>query len=540
MTDPVEDPRLNQLVDLIVELASGDLAARMTPSPARDTIDAVITGINLLADELNAVYQHLEARVRERTVELAQAQESLQRLALCDALTGLANRSLLADRIGQAVARAERGALPPAVILIDLDEFKVINDSLGHSAGDAVLVEIADRLRGVVRETDTIGRLGGDEFAIVLPDTAEGEAMRVARRALLALQVPVSIGGREAAVSASIGLRIGLRGQDGETLLRDADIAMYRAKAQGKSNVQVFEPSMHHAAQRRMELLGELSEAIDREELCLLYQPIVRLIDGRIVGAEALLRWEHTREGTMLPGAFLTLAEESGLISDVGRWIIVSAVRTARDWLAELTDDVPFRLHVNVSAGELRRSGFAEFLRTTLVEHAVPASRMALEVPATALRTDEPVILHVLAELRELGVGIEIDDFGAGGSPLAALRDLPVDGVKIDRAMIDRVGDAPARQRFARAMLDLAGAVGLAAVIQGIETAEQRAEMQSWGAVMGQGYFFGRPVPEARLIEIARTGTPGPIGRAATAPPGGSAADSGEKIGCGREDSSSA
>lgn len=534
MSEPAEDPRLDQLVDLIVELASGDLTVRMQPSPARDTIDAVITGINLLAEELDAVYQHLEARVRERTAELAQAQQSLQRLALTDALTGLANRSLLADRISQAVARADRGALPPAVILIDLDEFKVINDRLGHSAGDAVLVEIADRMRNVVRETDTIGRLGGDEFAIVLPDTTEAEAMRVARRALLALQVPVPVGGREVAVTASIGLRFGLRGQDGESLLRDADIAMYRAKAQGKSNVQVFEPSMHHAAQQRMELLAELSGAIERNELALHYQPIVRLSDLRIVGAEALLRWEHSRDGTIFPGRFIALAEESGLIADLGKWALDTAVRTLRDWLGELPAAHPFTLHINVSPAELGRPGLVGSIRSTLVEHRVPARRLALEMSEQAVRTDDETVLRTLTELRSLGIDIQIADFGAGVTPLAALRDLPVDTVKIDWAMIARVGDAPTRRRFARAMLDLVEAVGLAAVIEGIETEDQLAEMRSWGAVTGQGYLFGWPVPQERLIEMVRAD----IGQSPVcARTGGAAADDGAEIGCGREDS---
>lgn len=510
MTDPTADPRLEQLVDFVVQLASGDLAARMPASPARDTIDAVITGINLLAEELDQMYQNLETRVAERTVELARAQEALQRLALTDVLTGLANRSLLADRLGQALARAERGALPPAVILIDLDEFKVVNDSLGHSAGDAVLVEIADRLRSVVRETDTIGRLGGDEFAIVLPDTAEAEATRVARRALVALQVPVPVGDREVPVTASIGLRFGLRGQDGESLLRDADIAMYQAKAQGKSNVQVFRPSMHHAAQRRMELLGELGGAIERNELFLHYQPIVRLADGVIIGAEALLRWHHARDGMIMPGSFLALAEESGLISDLGKWTLANAVGTLRRWLDELPADLPFALHVNISPAELRRPGLVDFVRTTLAAHRVPAGRLALEVSETALHTDDHAIRTALVDLRAMGVDIQIDDFGAGSSPMISLRDLPVDTVKIDRAMIARIGDARTQQRFARAVIDLVASVGLAVVVEGIETAAQLAQMRQWGAVTGQGYFFSRPVAEEHLIPLVRAGLRGP------------------------------
>jgi diguanylate cyclase (GGDEF)-like protein len=516
MTGPVDDPRLAQLVETIMQLASGDLSVRMVPSAACDTIDEVTTGINLLAEELDTVHRHLEARVAERTAGLADAQKSLQRLALTDALTGLANRSLLADRISQAVARAERGSLPPAVILMDLDEFKVVNDSLGHGAGDAVLVEIAQRLRSVVRETDTIGRLGGDEFAIVLPDTADGEAVRVAGRALLALQPPVPVGGREVSVTASIGLRFGLRGQDGEALLRDADVAMYRAKSQGKANVQVFEPSMHHAAQRRMTMLAELTAAIDRNQLSLLYQPIVRLSDGRVLGAEALLRWDHDREGTVLPGAFLQLAEESGLICDLGRWTLDTAVRTLRGWLAELPGDEPFTVHVNVSPGELRRPGFVEHVRRTLGAHELSASRLALEVSEAALRDGDPTILEVLAVLRGLGVDIQIGDFGAGASPLVALRDLPVDTVKLDRALIAAIDDIGTRQRFARAMLDLVTSVGMSVVVQGIETRDQLTELRRWGVDTGQGYLFSRPVPADQLLSLVRAGRCGPPEHAGT------------------------
>ncbi len=502
MNQPGDDPRLMKLVDLIVEFASGDMSVRMEPSAARDTIDAVITGINLLAEELQQMYGDLEARVVERTAALEAAQEQLKQLALTDSLTGLANRNLLGDRISQALMRADRGGLPPAVILIDLDEFKLINDSLGHSAGDAVLVEVAQRLREVVRDTDTVGRLGGDEFAIVLPDTAEAVAMRVARRTLEALQKPVSISPREVTVTASIGLRIGLRGQTGESLLRDADIAMYRAKALGKSNVQVFEPAMGRASQQRMEVSSELSRAIERDELSMHYQPIVQLVDGSMIGAEALLRWEHSTNGLTYPRSFISIAEDSGLIADLGKWTLGTAIRTLRGWLQALPASSTFTLHVNISPSELRRPGLVDFVRHTLDQYQVPPCRLALEIAETGLMSGDARGMQTLVELTKLGVSVQIDDFGTGYSSIAYLRELPVDTVKIDQSLTSGIADDPGQRGFVRAILHLIEAAGLRAIVEGVETAAQRAELLKVGAQFGQGYFFSRPMPETDLVAL--------------------------------------
>src|SRR6478609_10362673 len=259
MSESFDDTRLDQLVDLIVQLASGDLSARLEPSPARDSLDAVITGINLLAQELEMT---MEERIAERTLVLEQARIALEKMELYDALTGLANRTLLGDRIGQASARADLGARPPCVLVLDLDEFKTVNDGLGHSAGDLILVDVAHRLTSVVRSTDTVARLGGDEFAILMPDTTEEDAMRVAERALKELHSPFTVVERPVWAGASIGLCCGLRGQSADNLMRDADTAMYAAKAKGRGNIQVFRPEMHHAAKERLQVASELGPAI--------------------------------------------------------------------------------------------------------------------------------------------------------------------------------------------------------------------------------------------------------------------------------------
>jgi diguanylate cyclase (GGDEF)-like protein len=333
VTEPVPDPRLDQLVDLVVELASGNLAVRMEPSPARDTIDAVITGINLLAGELQQVYADLEARVAERTIELRRAQRELERMALTDSLTGLANRTLLADRLEQAIMRTETGDPAPAVVLLDLDEFKVVNDSLGHAVGDQLLTVVADRLRSLVRDTDTVARLGGDEFAIVLPGTTEEAALLVAQRALEALRPPVILEGRELFVRASVGLRFGVRGHSAEDLLRYADTAMYQAKALGKSNVQIFEPSMHQASQERLRIRSELSTALAENQLEVHYEPIVHLPDRRPIGVEALIQWNHPDRGLVPPGLFVAIADESGRIGEIDGWVLRTAVCALAGWL---------------------------------------------------------------------------------------------------------------------------------------------------------------------------------------------------------------
>src|SRR6478609_1657856 len=297
MSESYDDGRLDQLVELIVQLSSGDLSARLEPSDARDSLDAVIIGINLLAEELELT---MEERVAERTIVLEQARIALERMALKDALTGLANRTLLGDRILQARARADRGARPPCVLVLDLDEFKTINDGLGHSAGDLILTEVARRLTSVVRETDTVARLGGDEFAILMPDTTEYDAMRIAERALKELHSPFTVGDRAVWAGASIGLCLGLHGQSSDHLLRDADTAMYAAKAKGRGNIQVFKPEMHQAARERLYIASELGAGITHGQKHLRYQPIVELETGQIIGAEALVRWAHPNRGLLL------------------------------------------------------------------------------------------------------------------------------------------------------------------------------------------------------------------------------------------------
>ena len=503
MSGPSDDGRLDDLVDLIVRLASGDLKARLQPSESRDSIDAVITGINLLADELDTIYQTLEQRVAERTTALEQARAELERMALNDALTGLANRTLLGDRIQQATARADRGALPPCVLMLDLDEFKTINDSLGHNVGDQVLIEVARRLRGVVRETDTVARLGGDEFAIVMPDSSSDDGLRVAERALKELQSPVWVGERPVWAGASIGLCFGRGGQDGEDLLRDADTAMYAAKNLGRGNIQIFRPEMHLAARWRLQVASELVTAMADNQLELHFQPIVDLRAGRIVGAEAFVRWAHPERGLLLPADFISIAEDSGHMIELGHWVIEDAIRTLRTWASQLPD--AFRVHINLSPVEIRWAGAADFIRETLEKYDVPPDRLAVEISETAMMTGDVAILENLSTLSKLSVGVGIDDFGTGYSSISYLRKLPIDTVKLDRSLIADIAFDPQQRSFVLALLQLIESVQLQPIAEGIETAEQLERLDELGCEYGQGHYYSLPVRAEEMRQMLST-----------------------------------
>ena len=498
MSESFDDGRLDQLVEHIVQLSSGDLSARLDPSESRDSLDAVITGINLLAEELELT---MEERVAERTIVLEQARIALERMALYDALTGLANRTLLGDRIRQASARVESGARPPSVLVLDLDEFKTVNDGLGHSAGDRILVEVSRRLTSVVRETDTVARLGGDEFAILMPDITEDDSVRVAERALKELHSPFAVGDRPVWAGASIGLCFGSPGQSAGNLLRDADTAMYAAKAKGRGNIQIFRPEMHHAAKERLRIASELGTAINCGQLSLFYQPIVELSSGRIIGAEALVRWMHPERGLLLPADFIPVAEDSGHIIELGHWVVQSAVGQLRSWTDSFAA-AQFQLHVNLAPVEVRWPGMAEFVRDALEQQGVNPNRLALEISETGLMTGDVAGLEALMSLKRLGVGVEIDDFGTGYSSISYLRRLPIDTVKVDQSLIRDIATDDQQVAFVLAILRLIDSVGLRTIVEGVETEDQRDQLRRLGCVYGQGFFFSEPVSAREMTEL--------------------------------------
>jgi diguanylate cyclase (GGDEF)-like protein len=498
------DGRLDQLVELVVLLASGDLSARMPASPAGDRIDAVVVGLNMLAEELQALNEDLERRVTERTREVERAHRQLERLALYDPLTGLANRTLLADRIDRAMAGVERGAVPPAVLLLDLDGFKVVNDSFGHVVGDRLLVEVARRLQAVVRDTDTVARLGGDEFAVVATAATATRALEIAGRIQDALKHPIQTGAQQCWVGTSIGIRMAEPGQTAETLVRDADTAMYVAKGQGRGGVRFFEADMHATALVRVRVAEELRTAISSGQLEMDYQPIVELEGGRIAGVEALVRWRHPTRGRLGPEQFIAVAEDTGLVVPLGAWVLDTTIAQLARWRATVLDGADFGMHVNVSPLELRSPAFAEDVLARLAREGAAATDLMVEITETQLMGEDPQTARTLGTLRAAGVGVAIDDFGSGYSSIGYIRRLFVDTIKIDRSLVSDLDTDPAQHRVAAAILALMDAFGLTAVAEGVETAEQAARLRALGCRYGQGYLWGRPASAAVTTEILR------------------------------------
>jgi diguanylate cyclase (GGDEF)-like protein len=496
------DPRLGKLLDGIVRLAAGELHSRIEVSPARDELDAVIMGTNLLAEDLQIMYQELEQRVELRTRLLNEAHLEMQKMALTDSLTGLANRTALVSALNDALAEAGRGDLPPAVLLLDLDAFKGINDSLGHAAGDQVLAAVGERIKASVRDTDTVARLGGDEFAVLMPSTTLARAAGVGNRILSALDSQVEVENDAVQCGASMGLCIGGAGQTAEQLLMEADVAMYASKAGGRNRLKVFEPAMLHARQLRSQLLEDLRAAISGSELVLYYQPVVELASGRIEGAEALVRWQHPSRGMVMPDEFIPLAEDAGLISELGGWVLRTAVEQLRDWRAEALAGDDFSMRINIAAADLQRLEFIEEVRDALTGAELSPELLVLELTEGAIVSGNELDRYSLNSLRKLGVGLEIDDFGTGYSSISYLRRLPVDKVKVDRSLLKDLGTDPAQPDLIAAILQLIRACGLEAVWEGVETAEQARHLASIGCVSAQGYYFGRPVPADEFAAV--------------------------------------
>ena len=440
----------------------------------------------------------LSAIMRDITDSKA-LEEALERRAFYDELTGLPNRSLLHDRLAHGMERAARSGLAPAVILLDLDNFKAVNDSLGHCVGDRVLVHVAARLQAAVRPMDTVARLGGDEFVVLVEDPQPGAAIGAAQRVLDALREPAEVAGHTVVLHASAGVAPGEVGQDPDRLLANADAAMYAAKARGKGHWEVFEPEMHRAVLDRLALTVDLAGAAGRGELFVEYQPIVELATGRALGAEALVRWNHPTRGLVSPLEFISIAEDSGQICDVGTFVL----RQALDQLGRCQEHDPsFYVSVNVSPVQFRRPEFVGLVTSAVEAAGVDPHRLVLEVTETGLMTDVEDNIEALTELRRRGIRIAIDDFGTGYSSIAYLKRLPVDMVKIDKALVDGVAVEPGVWALAQAILGLIAAVGLETVAEGIEESAQVAHLEALGCTRGQGYHFARPMPAAQLTAL--------------------------------------
>jgi len=446
--------------------------------------------------ELRGTEGVLRASLSERDALAAQ----LEYQAFHDNLTDLANRALFNDRVRHALARARRDGGGLAVLFIDLDDFKVVNDSLGHGAGDRVLREVAARLRGCLREPDTVGRLGGDEFAILAEGADLATARTLADRVLATLGAPFPLVGGQVTVRASVGIAVDEQlGLDEAQLLRNADIAMYAAKSSGMGTYQVFQSSMLRSVRDHHDLTAALEGAIERRELVVHYQPIVDLRDGRVAGAEALVRWPRPDRGLVPPAEFIPLAEETGLVVELDRFVLRQACRQMAGWVAEAG---PLLLHVNLSAHHLLRSDLAATVAAALRDSGLSPDCLALEITESVLMHDLDVAIVRLHELKQLGVHLAIDDFGTGYSSLAYLRQMPIDAVKIDKSFVDGIAGGPEESAVARAILALAATLHLDTVAEGVERPEQAAALAELGCHLAQGYHFSRPVPAADMARL--------------------------------------
>ena len=423
--------------------------------------------------------------------------------AFHDPLTRLANRSLFRERVEHALERRQAG--DTAVLFIDLDNFKTINDSLGHAAGDHVLVETAHRLRSTLRAEDTAARLGGDEFAVLLEDADVTGSARIAERIRSALGVPFWVMGQEVYISASIGIATREPGDTATELLRNADVAMYTAKTKGKARFEIFEARMHDAVVARLGLEAELRRAIDRREFVIHYQPIVKLETGEVIGAEALVRWQHPTRGLVPPLEFIPLAEETGLIIPLGGWILRQACRQLAEWQRLRGGGEPFVMNVNLSSRQLVRDAIADEVAAAVDESGIRASWLVLEVTETVLMADPVVAATALGHIRDLGVRVALDDFGSGYSSLSHLRRFPIDIVKIDKSFVDDVATGGVESAIARSIIDLGRAMQIDTVAEGIELDEQAEMLRSLGCQFGQGFYFARPLEPAAWEELLRT-----------------------------------
>jgi diguanylate cyclase (GGDEF)-like protein/PAS domain S-box-containing protein len=453
-------------------------------------------------------FVELQAVGRDIT-DRTQLEAQLARQAFYDTLTGLPNRTLFMDRLGHALAGAERSGQLLAVLFLDLDGFKMVNDSLGHAAGDTLLAEVATRLSALLRPADTVARFGGDEFAILIEDIdGSTRALHIAQRLIDELKAPIALENREVFVAGSIGITIPERDHGPHRagdLVREADIALYQAKTAGRSRAVLFDPSMMRRAIDRLDLETDLRFAMARGELRLLYQPEVDLDTGRIIGMEALLRWDHPERGRLSPVEFIPIAEETGLIVPIGWWVLDEACRQGLTWQHYHRDGHPVVMSVNISPRQFQEPGLVERVAEALRSSGLPPACLRLEITETMLMDDAPSTAETLQWLKALGVRVAIDDFGTGYSSLSYLRQFAVDTLKIDRSFVTALERDRGSDAIVRAVMTLGESLGLDVTAEGIETSEHLALVKSVGCRVGQGFYHSPPVPSdemSRLLEL--------------------------------------
>ncbi|MGH7300066.1 MAG: putative bifunctional diguanylate cyclase/phosphodiesterase, partial [Candidatus Rokuibacteriota bacterium] len=461
-------------------------------------------------DEIGALmssFARMLATIEQQSQEINEFPRRLDQLireAFRDSLTGLPNRALFMDRLAHALTRAERGGTNLAVLFLDLDRFKILNDTLGHETGDRLLVEVGHRVAACLSPEDTVARLGGDEFALLLEDTPDlGAATALAERVSAEIQRPFVVDGRDVLISASIGVALtGGGSMQPEEVLHNADLAMYQAKAEGRARYELYEPGLNVSTRERLDLQADLRTAGARQELSLRYQPVVTLAGIRPVEVEALIRWDHRRRGALLPADFIGLSEETGLIVPMGQWILREACRQARAWQADSPGVPPLIVSVNLSAGQFERDALPGEVATIVRETGLEPPRLQLEISETVLMRDDPRMLDRLEALKAIGVRLAIDDFGTGYASLSYLKRLPVDCLKIDRSLVKGVGYETEDAAIVRAVAGLARSLGITVTAEGVETHEQLVQLRAVGCDQGQGYFFARPVSADRVPDL--------------------------------------
>jgi diguanylate cyclase (GGDEF)-like protein/PAS domain S-box-containing protein len=503
--DPRDRERIEQLLlAALVHARTRTATARMRHAAGRcREVELVVD--NRLGDP---AVGGLVLSMRDITERKA-LEDELRHRAFHDPLTGLANRALFDDHLSQAVARAGRQKGLFAVLFLDLDDFKRVNDSVGHARGDQLLRAVAQRLGGILRPTDTAARMGGDEFAILLDTVEDKQAVQsVAERLLERIELPFTIADRTFRITASVGVAIWSSREDVERVLRHADIAMYAAKEQGKASIRMFDPHTYDDGCDHLALREELPKAIENHQFELDYQPIVELGSGRIAGVEALVRWRHPERSRLEPKDFIALAEETGQIIALGRWVLEAACWQAREWRLGLSGSSPLWLTVNVSSSQLRETDFAEWVGEVICASGISPKSIILEITESRLVNDREMIVEQLHKLKLLGVRVAIDDFGTGYSALSYLQRLPVDVLKIDRSYVDGITVDPARARLTRGIVTFGQSLGLEVIAEGIESSAQADKLLSVGVSLGQGFWFSPPVSDDEMNALLNAEQP--------------------------------
>jgi diguanylate cyclase (GGDEF)-like protein/PAS domain S-box-containing protein len=462
-------------------------------------IEADVTSSDLVFDGVDAVLLAVQDVTERNRLE-----GQLRHRAFHDALTQLANRSLFGDRIEHAIARQTRAEASVAVVVGDLDGFKTINDSLGHTAGDQLLVAAAQRLQNQLRPGDTAARLGGDEFAVLLEDVADvDEVQALAGRLLEVFTEPYAIAGKQLLVTASLGVAVNRPGDGAEELVRNADMAMYLAKSAGKACYRVYEPEMHDAALARLDMEAELRQALRAGEFVVHYQPTVHVGTGAVRGFEALVRWDHPDRGLLPPAQFIPLAEETGLIVELGRWVLGQACAQTRAWQLE-HPQLALGISVNLSPRQFRDPRLIDDIASVLVGSGLDAPSLMLEITESVLVDERGPAVDCLHGLKALGVKVALDDFGTGYSSLGRLRELPIDVLKIDKGFIDGVAHDAESRGLVEAILQMADTLDLATIAEGVEDVRQAEWLQGLGSGLVQGYLYSHPLPAASIPEFLR------------------------------------